>query len=453
MSKRNRKHYRNVASQGDAMPQTPEGSTDDPSMIEERMSEELRNEEPLSSFSSSTYEDSDPENLEDSDKAAEIETPRRKEFTGSPRGIRRADDHGLELLDAMAGRSSVFGFGHKAIVDVFSSIGQTYLGDGSAYEPMVADDVELLDAFLTLSGTDCGCDVQKAFCMPSPGEAIDWIIAAIRRPTQFRTITLAGSDHGRTGVGRTAGGLVSLQQNYGPLMAGFVHVRGSDPRSLAAAVDDQTAAILLSVQDTNHGNKLLGDDFLIAARELCNERKILLVIDQTQTTLGDGGKALAHQCIADVDADAVILSAGLFGGISGAMVLVGDAVECAKVPHFPLQSALASATLRSMHSSQTLSTGFQRSSKYAVELAEVVSEFEFVRDLNRFGMSMGIETDVESEAIVAQAARDGLRIESAGDNAFRFQLPLALSDSEWGDFLDRFKHILSAIRSRFAVST
>jgi acetylornithine/N-succinyldiaminopimelate aminotransferase len=435
MSKRNRKQDRLFVSPTDTMSRTPVGSTDD-DYPDDLHTNDIHTDEEIMSDEEIMPDDAPP-----------------VKFAGSPRGILRADDRGYETLDAMAGRASVFGFGHPAIVDVFSSIGQSYLGDGSAYESMVADDVELLDAFVTLSGIECGCNVQKIFCLPSPGEAIDWIIASIRRPTRFRTITTAGSDHGRTGVGLTAGGLVSLQQNYGPLMAGFSHVRGDDPRSLAAAVDDQTAAILLSVQDQHQGGKPIAEDFLVAARQLCDERKILLIIDQTQTTFGDGGKALAHQCIADVDADAVLLSAGLFGGVSGAMVLIGDEIACDRAPHHPLQTALAHATLRAMHGSQTISNGFQRSSKYAVELAEIVSEMEFVRDLHRFGMSMGVETDIESETIVAQAGRLGLRIEAAGDHAFRFQLPLALSDSQWGEFRDRLKQVLDTIRVRFALST
>ena len=175
----------------------------------------------------------------------------------------------------------------------------------------------------------------------------------------------------------------------------------------------------------------LEPEYLIAAREICDAKDLALIIDQTQWTFGAGGDTLAHRCLADVDADIVLCSAGLFGGIAGAMVIASDRFDNVAAPSHPFHDAIATITMDSMGTDDLISKGSQRMEELAVDLAEIISEFDFVRDLQAVGSSLCIQWDIESSTLVTQAAASGLRWEAAGDTAVRMQLPLVVSDDDW----------------------
>lgn len=385
------------------------------------------------------------------DATVVIEPLVRHPRNDAPQGIRRADPQGLDLVDAMAGRASAFGFGDGFLETAWRALDSSYRGDGSSYQPEPGDSPELLAAFVDVVGDQGGCNVAAVQAAASPAEAIEWAIAAVRTSDRYRTLTLAGSDHGCTGVGRTAGGLVALQNGYGPLVAGFTHVRPDDPDSLAAAVDDQTTAVLVSPMATHDGGRPISADLLIAARQICDSHDLSLIIDQTQVTFGAGGFGLAHRSIADVNADMVLCSAGLFGGLSGAIIAVSDRWSEPSVPRFPLQESVAIAALTAIADQDLIDSGKDRSAQLAVELAERVAQYDFVRDLHLLGPCIGLETDVAARSLVAQAAEDGLRIEGAGETSIRMQLPLMVSDSDWSELLARLDHTLAAVRDRMAV--
>jgi acetylornithine/succinyldiaminopimelate/putrescine aminotransferase len=83
--------------------------------------------------------------------------------------------------------------------------------------------------------------------------------------------------------------------------------------------------------------------------------------------------------------------------------------------------------------------------RFAVAAAEQLSGFEFVRDVNVLGMTIGIETDIESAEIVRSASRRGLRIESAGETAIRIQPPLVMSDADQQILLTRLGETIEAV--------
>ncbi len=237
-------------------------------------------------------------------------------MTDSPSGIRRAAADGMKLIDAMAGRSSVFGFGFDPLTDAIQIAAQGYLGDAAALldHPTDGDDL-LLRQFQELFTDSGGVSAESIFVCSSADMAVEAAIALARgwkSHSAYRTITLVGSDHGRSGVCRTAGGRPELHEGYGPMMAGFSHVPAGDIDALRATIDEQTACILLSPIDLQNSAQSLDADYLIAVRELCDEFEILLIFDESRLCFASSGKPLAFSSIAEIQADAVILSGGLF---------------------------------------------------------------------------------------------------------------------------------------------
>ncbi len=383
----------------------------------------------------------------ETDNVAETE-----KMTGSPLGIRRPDQQGLECVDALAGRSSVFGFGFAPITDTIQQAAEQYLGDSAALLDQVVDgDDRLLVQFQELMGESGGVSAESIFVCSSADMAVETAIAEARigsPDSAYRTITLLGSDYGRSGVCRTASGRPELHEGYGPMMAGFAHVPAGDIDALRAAADEQTACILLSPVDFADASRPLDFDYLTAVRKLCDDRGIVLVVDESRLCFASSGRLFAFTSIADIQADAVILGGGLFGGLAGGIVLASSRLTPRRVidtSGCPMLVSIASVTLEQMILRQLPSSADESMQEFAVSLAEQISGFEFVRDVHALGMTFGIETDIDAVEIVQAAARRGLRLEVSGDTAVRLQLPLVVSEEDREGLLLRLGEAMEMI--------
>ena len=371
---------------------------------------------------------------------------------GEPFGMRRADDDGREMLDGMAGRHCVFGFGctpiHESLIASFAE----YLGDGSCFANVAGHHLSALSRQLeTLFSRSSSVSADSMALLPSPDLAMEYALQLTRRfraGKSFRTIAMLGSDHGRTGMTRTASGQPELHQGLGPMMAGFSHVPSGDLDALRASIDDQTSAILLSPVDLASGAKACEAEYLVGVREVCDKQGLLLVMDETQLVYGSTGSRFAFESLADINADIVIASAGLFCGMPGGLVLAAERVTKSPihdVDRYPLLAASLMSTLSEMevHGLPGAVNGAAR--EFAVLLAEKLSGFEFVRDMHVTGMTIGIECDIHAVDIVSAASANGLRVAPAGETAVRLQPPLIMSDEDQQLLLKRLLNTMEAV--------
>ncbi len=379
---------------------------------------------------------------------------------GEPFGMRRADKNGRELLDAMAGRNSVFGFGCTPILESLVSGLSDYLGEGSRFADVkdcghTAISKRLQQVFDAASSVS----LDSMALLPSPDLAVEYALQLTRRfrsDKAFRTIALTGSDHGRTGMCRTASGLPELHEGLGPMMAGFSHLPVGDLDALRAAMDEQTAGVLLSPIDLGNGAVACEPEYLAGVRAVCNERGVLLVIDETQLVFGATGNHFSFSAIADVQADIVVASGGLFGGLSGGLVLASHHASMRLVrdlERYPLLATALLATLDEMEVHGLPEPVNNTAQELAVLIAEQLSGFEFVRDMRVTGMTIGIECDVNAVDIVAAAAANGLRVEPAGDTAIYIQPPLLISEEDRQLLLKRLVETMEAIERETAELT
>jgi acetylornithine/succinyldiaminopimelate/putrescine aminotransferase len=390
------------------------------------------------------------------DRRSEADAQLAPVFSGPPHGMRRSDENGRALLDALAGRASVFGFGFEPITEAIQAVAEDYLGDASGYQPSPSACDPLPEPLLDFLDDSPGITADSMLLMPSADEAVDRAIRLARRrdgDTAFRTIALVGSDHGRTGMCRTASGRPELSSGLGPMMAGFAHVPAGDLRAVREAIDEQTCCILISPIDFAAAARPIDASFLTGLRELCDQQDVLLIVDETRITLGAAGEPFTFTSIADINADMVIASAGLFGGVSGGLIVANERATGGPVTEtsgHPLQAAIAAATLKSMRQQNLPQSIANAAHEIAVALAESLSEFEFIRDVHATGMTLGIEADIESSELVRAAQTQGLRIETAGETAFRLQLPLLIEDDERDDLLDKLKQAMELVQRETA---
>jgi acetylornithine/N-succinyldiaminopimelate aminotransferase len=376
---------------------------------------------------------------------------------GEPFGMLRADKNGCELLDAMAGRNSVFGFGCTPIRESLVSGLSGHLGEGSCFADVEDDGDSPLSKRLQelFDGANC-VSVDSMALLPSPDLAVEYALQLTRRfrsEKAFRTIALTGSDHGRTGMCRTASGRPQLHEGLGPMMAGFSHLPMGDLDALRAAMDEQTAGVILSTIDLGSRAVACEAEYLAGVRAACNERGALLIIDETQLVFGATGNHFSFSGIADIQADIVVASGGLFAGLPGGLVLASQHASTRVVRdlhRYPLLAAALLSTLDEMQVHGLPAVVQDTAQELAVLIAEQLSGFEFVRDMRVTGLTIGIECDVNALDVVAAAAANGLRVEPAGDTAILIQPPLLISAEDRQLLLKRLVETMEAIERETA---
>lgn len=175
---------------------------------------------------------------------------------------------------------------------------------------------------------------EKVFLCNSGAEAVEAAIK-LARARKFaagsparKIVVVERAFHGRTMGALSATPQESKQAPFAPLVSGFETVALDDADALAAAVDEQTCAVLLEPVQGEGGVHVFSDDFLGAAREACDAVDALLIFDEVQCGVGRTGKLWAHEHT-PVAPDLMTLAKGLGGGLPiGALV---TSAECGDV--------------------------------------------------------------------------------------------------------------------------
>ena len=146
------------------------------------------------------------------------------------------------------------------------------------------------------------------------GEAVDVAFKIARAHTKkTRIVSAQGGYHGHTGLALAAGD-EKYRAPFGPQPPGFVQVPFEDAEALAAAVDDDTAAVVLETVPATLGMPVASKDYFQAVREICDNSGAVMILDEVQTGLGRTEKLWAFEHF-DVVPDMVVLAKGLSGGL------------------------------------------------------------------------------------------------------------------------------------------
>ncbi|MEA2657037.1 MAG: acetylornithine/N-succinyldiaminopimelate aminotransferase, partial [Chloroflexota bacterium] len=161
---------------------------------------------------------------------------------------------------------------------------------------------------------------SRVFLCNSGAEANEAAIKLARkwgarnREGAIEIITSEGSFHGRTLAKVTAGGQAKYSDPFKPLPDGFVHVPYNDIAAIHAATTERTVAVMLEPVMGEIGIIPAAEGYLAAVRRWCDEKGLLLILDEVQTGLGRTGKWFAHQHHG-ITPDVMTLAKGLGGGV------------------------------------------------------------------------------------------------------------------------------------------
>lgn len=303
---------------------------------------------------------------------------------------------------------------------------------------------------------------DRVFFCNSGAEACEGAIKIARRyqfvtghPERWRIITFRGAFHGRTLATLAAGGNEKYLEGFGHAADGFDQVAFGDLEAVAAAIGEETAAIMVEPIQGEGGARLAPPDFLAGLRDLCDQHGLLLVLDEVQTGIGRTGKLFAHEQTA-VTPDVMAIAKGLGGGFPVGAVLATAEAAKGMTPGThgstfggnPLAMAVANEVLDIVTEQGFLDDVNARALRLKQGLARLKDLYpKLVEDLRGEGLLAGLKLkpSVQPADVVKAAAAEKLLLVGAGDNTVRVLPPLNVTDAELADGVERLSRALDCV--------
>lgn len=287
--------------------------------------------------------------------------------------------------------------------------------------------------------------LSHAFFCNSGAEANEAAIKLARKHTgKHKIIVFQQSFHGRTFGAMSATGQDKVRNGFGPLVSEFVTLPFNDVAALKAAVDGETAAIMLELIQGEGGVNPVTDEFAEAIHNLHQSTDVLLIVDEVQTGIGRTGTRFAFEQTI-LKPDIVSMAKGLgsgfpIGGILGTAELFDTFSAGTHGTTFggnPLGVAVAQAVLGEVFKDEFLQEVQEKSAYFINRLKEALPHVK----VSGKGLMLGVGWGEEVAPYVAALDKAGLLTVAAGPYVIRLLPPLTVSKDE----IDEAVNILKAV--------
>ncbi len=298
---------------------------------------------------------------------------------------------------------------------------------------------------------------DKVFFCNSGAEANEGAVKLARKyakkhfgPGRFEVVTMTNSFHGRTLAMITATGQTKYQKGFEPLMPGFRYAEFGNLQSLKDALSEATCAVLVEPVQGEGGIRIPPQDYFKAVRSLCDERKVLLIMDEVQTGIGRTGRLFAHEHFGtqpDVMTLAKALASGLPIGAIVAKDFVAEAFEpgdhAATFGGNPLVTAVGQATLDTILK-QGLTKAAALMGRYFLKgLESLRGGCRSILEVRGIGLMLAVDLDREARPVVLDALQKGLLVNAVGEKTLRILPPLNVRKKEIDASLKILKEVLT----------
>lgn len=340
------------------------------------------------------------------------------------------DADGTQYIDCVGGQGSAnLGHGHPAVVAAIQAQAATLLHCPEIFHN------DQRAAYLDELGAALPAGMGRLFLCNSGTEAVEAAIKFARLHTGRSNIVAAMRGfHGRTMGALSATYEPKYREPFEPLIPGVTHVPFNKIEALEAAVNDQTAAVLLEPVQGEGGVRPADPGYLKAAEAICCRHGALLLIDEVQTGFGRTGSLFA--CTHDGITPAVlILAKSIAGGVPmGAIAIhesLGGFTPASHGSTFggnPLACAAARATLKAMIDDDLPAQAARKGTYIMEQLA--ARNLSKVREIRGRGLLIGLELKERVQPTLVALMERGVLALPAGPNVLRLLPPLIISDAE-----------------------
>lgn len=289
---------------------------------------------------------------------------------------------------------------------------------------------------------------SQAFFCNSGAEANETAIklARAKQSPRYKIITCVNSFHGRTIATVSATGQPKYQQGFGPLLAGFKHVPFNDLEATSAAIDDETAAIMVEPVQGEGGIVKPVPDYLRGLRRLADDRGLLLILDEVQSGMGRTGKWFAYQHFG-IEPDIMTLAKALAGGVACGAMLAKPDIAAALKPGMhastfggnPLACRAGLATIETIDEDNLLGRATQIGEHFVHCFSTQAAAGALIREVRVIGAMIGVDLYQPVAPLVKACLERQLLVNGTHETVLRLLPALTISD----DQLDEATQILA----------
>ncbi len=363
-------------------------------------------------------------------------------------GVRLYDVDGKEYLDFAAG-IAVFALGYN---------NQKY---NQALKDQIDKVIHTSNLFYNVPMTEAAEKLVKAtglsrvFFTNSGTEAIEGAIKVARKyaylkdgSTDHEIIAMENSFHGRSLGALSVTGNTHYQEPFKPLIGGIRFARFNDLDSVKAQLTEKTCAVILETVQGEGGIYPADPEFLAGVRKLCDERDILLILDEIQCGMGRTGTMFACQdygVLPDVMTCAKALGCGV---PVGAFVLNEKTAAASLVPGDhgttyggnPLACAAVSKVFDLFEEDHILEHVREITPYLEEKLDALVDKYDFIAARRGKGLMQGLVLEGKPVGeVIGRAIENGLLVISAGGNVLRMVPPLVIGRDDVDEMIEKLE--------------
>ena len=286
---------------------------------------------------------------------------------------------------------------------------------------------------------------DKVIFVNSGAEANEAAIKVARRyfyslgiTKKNRILCIKNSFHGRTLANIFASGSKKMTEGFGPNVGGFDHFKYGDIKSFKSKITKKTAAVFFETAMGESGIKVHTKKFLKQVRKICNQKNILLILDEVQCGIGRSGKFFAYE-FANIKPDIVPIAKGIGGGYPIGAVLMTKKVSKCMTPGThgstyggnPLAMTVGNAVLSEVFKKNFLKNVRNNSRYFLNELNTIKKEFpKIIKEVRGIGYLIGLQLFFDQTKFIQKLMDYKLLTIRAGENVIRILPPLNVKKSE-----------------------
>lgn len=279
---------------------------------------------------------------------------------------------------------------------------------------------------------ECAIKVARKYSFDKYGRGRDHII------------TLVNSFHGRTIATLSATGQDVFHNYFFPFVEGFDNAIANDIESLKNTITDKTCAVMLETVQGEGGVNILDSEYLQQVRKICDEKDILLIVDEVQTGVCRTGKLYGYMH-SGIKPDVVTSAKGLGGGLPIGVCMVNDKLKDVMGPSThgttfgsnPVVCAGANYIIDTVNTPEFI----EEINKKGAYFKEKIEKIKGVKSVRQQGLMIGIEVEGNAGDIAKKCTENGLLVITA-KTLLRMLPPLNIKYEEIDEALAILKKVM-----------
>ncbi len=365
------------------------------------------------------------------------------------RGTELWDSEGRRYLDFLTGLAVVsLGHSHPAIAEAVASQARTLLHVSNFFANPVATEAAVMVNALLESAT--GQRGQTFFCN-SGAEANECALKLARKfggRGRHVVVSAYGSFHGRTLATLAATGQPAKHEPFQPMPDGFRHVAWGSLDELAGAIDPSVSAVIIEPVQGEGGVNPATAEYFRGIRRLCDERGMLMIVDEVQTGFGRTGRWFGFEhfgVVPDVVTMAKAMGNGFPVGACWARKDVASVFQPGDHGSTYSGTAIATAAVRAVITEMQRIDAPALAVNQGARLRAGLTAIPAVKEVRGLGLLLAAELGPGADAKTASTTllSRGLVTNAVTATALRFAPPLTVSDAEVDEAIDLVRDVLS----------